>query len=86
MENETSPEFVQFADEFIEFNCWTDKREIEQMYAEYNSEEILTPHRFKKWLEEYSFINEAVLRLKSVGSRYLFKIEKKVVKDDENNL
>jgi len=82
LEMNTSKEFVEFAEDMFDFNSWIDKREMEEWYAEFYPETLVSAHKFKKWLEEYCFENEAVLKIKSTGGKYLFNMEKKVVKDD----
>ncbi|RLJ97926.1 DUF5906 domain-containing protein [Tenacibaculum discolor] len=82
----TSREFVEFANDCLEFNTEYDKREIEYFYNELYLENQVSPHRFTKWLKEYCQENDASLELISTGGKYKFKMIEKVVKDDKNSL
>jgi hypothetical protein len=82
LEINTSVEFVQFADDFIKYNQWVDKRETEEIFNEFFPNQAISSHQFKKFLNEYSAENGATLELKSTGGKYLFKMIKNE-KDDE---
>ncbi|QNM85986.1 hypothetical protein H9W90_02410 [Polaribacter pectinis] len=84
LEMNTSKEFLEFADDFLDFNFWDDKREAEALFKECYPEETISPHRFNKWLKEYCFENDAELETKSTGSNYLFKMTKNVKGDEED--
>ena len=81
-EIKTSAEFVEFADNFIEYNQWMDKRATEELFNDFFPNQAMSSHQFKKFLSEYSVENDATLELKSTGGKYLFKMIKKE-KDDE---
>jgi len=86
LELNTSKHFLEFAENFLEFNHWEDKRLAEVLYKEYFPEEGVTPHMFKKWLEEYCSVNNAKLKIKSTGGNYLFNMIKNVKEDEESSL
>ncbi|MBC8767358.1 hypothetical protein H4O18_05075 [Arenibacter sp. BSSL-BM3] len=72
-------EFVEFANEFVEFNEWQDKRVFETLFQESHPEvEVRSPHIFKKWLCSFAIENSASFDQKSSGGNYLFRIKKEV--------
>tara|TARA_R110001592_G_C13188743_1_gene752048 strand:+ start:2248 stop:3627 length:1380 start_codon:yes stop_codon:yes gene_type:complete len=76
LEMNTSKEFLEFADNFLEFNCWEDKREAEELFRDCFPDSNISPHMFKKYLEEYCSVNKAELKIKSTGGNYLFNMNK----------
>ena len=77
LEDKTCIEFVEFADEFVEFGNWQDKREFEDvfrgLYPKYSE---LSSHIIRKWLDIYSTHKGIGLELKSSASNYFFRIRK----------
>ncbi|MFD2528897.1 primase-helicase family protein [Polaribacter marinaquae] len=86
LEIKTSADFVEFADSFIEYNQWMDKRVTEELFNDFFPNQRTSSHQFKKFLSEYSVENDATLELKSTGGKYLFKMIKKEKDDEESSL
>ena len=68
---ETSKNFTEFADSWFETNTWLNKKEMELKYTDLYSEEV-TPHRFRKWIDNYADANDLKLDTKSSNSSNLF--------------
>lgn len=72
-------EFVEFANKYVEFNEWQDKRVFETLFQELHPEiEVRSPHIFRKWLWSFAKTNSALFDQKSSGGNYLFRIKKEV--------
>jgi hypothetical protein len=70
----TSSDFVEFADSWFESNTWYNKKEIEADYTNL-FEESITPHQFKKWLDDYAKSKGMELETKSQNSKYKFRLK-----------
>jgi hypothetical protein len=86
LELNTSKNFLEFAEDLLDFNFWEDKRVAEEWFKECYPEENVSPHMFKKWLEDYCSINKAQLKIKSTGGKYLFNMVKNVKEDEESSI
>jgi hypothetical protein len=75
----TCAEFIKFADEYVMFNTWQNKREFQESFEELNNDiEAVSPHIFKKWLNQYAISKNGELLLKPSGGKYFFNIRKEV--------
>lgn len=78
--SKTNKEFIEFADKNFITNNWINKREIEKLFRQkYTNYSDLSPHRFSKWIEDYSIFKNLTYTKSSTGSEYLFKLSKKEV-------
>ncbi|TXD46052.1 primase-helicase family protein [Polaribacter sp. IC073] len=84
LEMNTSKEFVEFANDFFEFNKWEDKREAQELFQGYFPEVGFSAHTFKKWMDEFCKDNDAKLEIKSTGGNYLFNMVKSA--EDESDI
>jgi hypothetical protein len=72
-------EFIDFSKDYIDINKWIDKREFEEFFKKFNPEyKDTSPHTILKWLKFYTDELGGELRTKSTGSKYFFRIDKKV--------
>ncbi|NER10039.1 hypothetical protein SAMN06265375_101430 [Muriicola jejuensis] len=79
LKDKTNEKFVEFAETFIEFGEWQDKREFEATFQEFYPELApIAPHRMKKWLDSFAASKRATLETKPTGGNYLFRIRKEV--------
>jgi hypothetical protein len=78
--SKSSPEFVIYADKFCSVNELINKREFQKEFEErYPTVESVSPHRFKKWVTDYSIDKGYEYKSYSSGGEYLFILEKKEV-------
>lgn len=79
MEENNSPEFIDFAEEYLELDKWLDKREMvaifKEFYPDFND---LSSHRFTKMIKDYSEKKELSFEDKSTGGNYMFIVKKEV--------
>ena len=75
-ETKTCPEFIEFANDYFEFNKWCDKRDYQECFESFFPEVQLSAHLFKKWMNEFCKENNAELHIKSTGGKYLFNMKK----------
>lgn len=76
--NKSCQEFIDFADKFVEFNTWQDKREFEVKFKELHPTIDVSPHTIKKWLTAYAMDRMGTYKDKSSGGKYFFKIGREV--------
>ncbi|WP_300021753.1 primase-helicase family protein [uncultured Maribacter sp.] len=73
--NETSSEFVVYAEENIQMNEWQDKREFEANFKESNPNlKWVSSHTMKKWMDAYATSTGSNLETMSSGGNYLFRV------------
>ncbi len=78
--SKTNKEFIEFADKNFVTNKWINKRELEKLFRQnYVSYSDLSPHRFSKWIDDYSISKNLRYTKNSTGSDYLFKLSEKEV-------
>lgn len=76
--SKTSKEFIEFADNNFVTNKWINKRELEKLFRQnYINYSNLSPHRFSKWIDDYSISKNLEYTKSSTGSDYLFKLSEK---------
>jgi hypothetical protein len=78
---ETSENFTEFANEWIESDTWYDKVELEAEYSDLYDEQV-TPHKFKKWIDNYAESNDFKADFKSTNSRnrFILKTDSKSIR------
>ncbi len=82
LESKSCREFIEYADFFVEWNSWQDKREFQKTYYEFFPEaELVTSHMFTKWLKEYALDIGGDYLDKSSGGKFLFTIKKKEIEN-----
>nr|WP_315160854.1 hypothetical protein [uncultured Flavobacterium sp.] len=76
LEDNNCPEFIEFAEQYLEINKWLDKREIFAIFKEfYPGFEDLSSHRFTKMTKDYLMKMGYEYEDKSTGGGYLFIIK-----------
>jgi len=79
MEENNSPEFIDFAEEYLELDKWLDKREMCAIFKEFYPDfKGLSSHRFTKMIKDYSEKKELSFEDKSTGGNYMFIVKKEV--------
>ena len=79
-EQNTSVEFVKFADDYFEYNKKMDKREYLQIFKEFFPHySTLSSHMFTKWIKDYSIRMGYAYADSSTGGDYFFELKKKEV-------
>lgn len=82
MWDQSNKEFIEFAEDFIDYNTWLDKRFFQDSFEEYYPEvEQVSPHQFTKWITNYSNEVGGTFDTNSTGGSYNFIIRMKEVSD-----
>lgn len=77
LEDNSCPEFIDFAEQYIVINEWIDKREMITIFKEfYPGFEDLSSHRFTKMIKDFAVKKELEYDHNSTGGNYLFIIKK----------
>jgi hypothetical protein len=80
MKDKSCQEFVDYATEYFKINEWVDKRESQKIFEEFYPQIYpVSPHRFAKWITDYSTDNGYTYKANSSGGAYSFLLEKKEV-------
>lgn len=79
--SKSCPEFVSYAEGFFKINEWMDKRAFQKEFEGYYPHVKLdSPHRFTKWVTDYSIDKGYEYKSHSSGGEYHFILQKKEMK------
>ncbi|SNR68703.1 hypothetical protein SAMN06265371_108219 [Lutibacter agarilyticus] len=82
MRENSCTEFVEFADSFIEYNRWIDKRQFESDFKEFYPQfKVVSSHQISKWIQDYAVKNGGDYERVSSGGDYNFIIKRKEVRN-----
>lgn len=80
--SKSCPEFINYAENFFRVNEWMDKRESQKIFEElFPDIKLESPHRFTKWISDYSIDKGYEYKLNSSGGEYRFMLVKKEVQN-----
>lgn len=82
---ETSTEFFEFAEAFVDFDRWIDKREFDALFRDWCEDQTISPHIITKWVKSYSNEIGGDFKIKSSGGNYEFIVRKEEFKNEDGN-
>ena len=73
VKDKSCQEFVDYASEYFKINEWADKRESQKIFEEFYPQiGPVSPHKFAKWINDYSIDKGYIYKTNSSGGGYNF--------------